>query len=105
MDVKFAFLNRVIEEEFCIEKIQSFVIHWKESHVFILKKALYGLKHAPIAWYSNIDGYLMILGFTKIYWDPSLYYNYFDGDPLILVLYVDNTFLTRVERLIVGCKS
>jgi hypothetical protein len=105
MDVKSAFLNRVIEEEFFIEKTQCFVIHWKESHVFILKKALYGLKHAPRAWYFKIDGYLMILGFTKIYWDPSLYYNYFDGDPLILVLYVDNKFLTRVERLIVGCKS
>jgi hypothetical protein len=56
MDVKSVFLNRVIEEEFYIDKTQCFVIYWKESHVFILKKALYGLKHAPRAWYSKIDG-------------------------------------------------
>jgi hypothetical protein len=59
-----------------------------------LKKALYGLKQAPRAWYSRIDGYLMSLGFTKSDADPNLYYKVVDGDPLILVLYVDDLFLT-----------
>jgi hypothetical protein len=44
MDVKTTFLNGVIEEEVYIEQPQGFVIHGKESHVCILKKALYGLK-------------------------------------------------------------
>ena len=105
MDVKTTFLDGIIEEEVYIEQPQGFEISGKECHVCRMKKALYGLKHAPRAWYSKIDGYLMILGFTKIYWDPNLYYKFFDGDPLILVLYVDNMFLTRVERLIVGCKT
>jgi hypothetical protein len=43
-DVKTSFLNGVIEEEVYIEKPQGFVIHGKESHVYILKKVLYGLK-------------------------------------------------------------
>jgi hypothetical protein len=104
MDVKTTFLNGVIEEEVYIEKPQGFVIHGKESHVCRLKKALYGLKQAPRAWYSRIDGYLMSLGFTKSDADPNLYYKVVDGDPLILVLYVDDLFLTGAERLIVGCK-
>jgi hypothetical protein len=46
----------------------------------------------------------MSLGFTKNDADLNLYYKVVDGDPLILVLYVDDLFLTRAERLIVRCK-
>jgi hypothetical protein len=43
MDVKNSFLNGVTEEVY-IEQPQGFVIHGKESHVYKLKKYLYGLK-------------------------------------------------------------
>jgi hypothetical protein len=69
-----------------------------------LKKALYGLKQAPRAWYARIDSYLMRLGFTKSDVDPNLYYKVEHGFPLILVLYVDELFLTGDEKIIVGCK-
>jgi hypothetical protein len=83
-----------------IKKPQGFEVHGRESHVCRMKKALYELKQAPRAWYTNIDGYLMSLGLTKSEEDPTLYYNVFDGDPLILVLYVDDLFLTREDQLI-----
>jgi hypothetical protein len=104
MDVKTAFLNGVIEEEVYIEQPQGFLIHGKESHVCKLKKDLYGLKQAPRAWYARIDSYLMSLGFTKSDADPNLYYKVENGGLLILVLYVDDLFLTGDEKLIVGCK-
>jgi hypothetical protein len=104
MDVKTAFLNGVIEEEVYIEQPQDFVIHGKESHACKLKKALYGLKHAPTTWYARIGSYLMILGFTKSDANWNLYYKVEDGFPLILVLYVDDLFLTRDEKLIDGWK-
>jgi hypothetical protein len=44
MDVKTAFLNGVIEEEVYIEQPQGFEVEDRKSHVYILKKALYGLK-------------------------------------------------------------
>jgi hypothetical protein len=69
-----------------------------------LKKALYGLKQAPRAWYSRIDGYLQSLGFTKSDTDPNLYLLQVVKDPLILVLYVDDLFLTGDEKLIPRCK-
>jgi hypothetical protein len=104
MDVKTAFLNGVIEEEVYIKQPQGFEVHGRESHVCRLKKALYRLKQAPRAWYSRIDGYLMSLGLTKSEADPNLYYKVVDGDPLILVLYVDDLFLTGADRLIDQCK-
>ena len=47
MDMKTAFLNGEIEEEVYVEQSDGFVVHRKESHVCILKNALYGLKEAP----------------------------------------------------------
>jgi hypothetical protein len=69
-----------------------------------LKKAMYGLKRAPHAWYEKIDVYLMSLGFNKSVFDPTLYYNIVGDECLILVLYVDELFLTGLESLIVECK-
>jgi hypothetical protein len=46
---------------------------------------------------------LISLGFTKSDADPNLYYKVEDGCPLILVLYVDDLFLTRDEKLMDGC--
>jgi hypothetical protein len=44
MDVKTTFLNGEVEQEVYIEQPEGFVIHGKESHVYKLKKSLYGLK-------------------------------------------------------------
>jgi hypothetical protein len=44
------------------------------------------------------------LGFNKSVVDPSLYYKTVNGESLILVLYVDDLFLTDTESLIVECK-
>ena len=69
------------------------------------QKALYGLKQAPQAWYSRIDSYLLSIGFQKSEADPNLYYIVVDGVPLILMLYVDDLFITRGEHLIDACKK
>jgi hypothetical protein len=105
MDVKTTFLNGVIEEEVYIEQPQGFEVHGRDSHVCRLRKALYGLKQAPRAWYSRIDGYLLSMGFTKSEADPNLYFILVGDDPLILVLYVDDLFLTGAEKLIAMCKQ
>jgi hypothetical protein len=51
-----------------------------------------------------MDGFLMSLGFIKSVADPNLYYHIVGDECLILVLYVDNLFLTGSERLIAECK-
>ena len=71
----------------------------------MLKKALYGLKQAPRAWYSRIDSYLQRMGFHKSEADLDLYFIMVGDDPLILLLYVDDLFITGGERPIVACKK
>jgi hypothetical protein len=104
MDVKTTFLNGIIEEEVCIEQTQGFEVHGRESHVCRMKKALYGLKQAPRAWYLRIDNYFQQMGFMMSEADPNFYYILIGEDPLILVLYVDDLFLTGSAKLIEGCK-
>jgi hypothetical protein len=102
MDVKTTFL--VIEEEVYIEKPQGFEVEEKKSHVCKLNKSLHRLKQAPRAWYGHIDSFLTSLGFTKSKEDSNLYFKIMDNEPVILLLYVDDLFLTREENLIVECK-
>jgi hypothetical protein len=105
MNVKTAFLNGIIEEEVYIEKPQGFEVEDRKSHVCRLKKALYGLKQAPRAWYCCIDSFLTSLGFTKSKADSNLYLKIMENEPVILLLYVDDLFLTGEENLIVECKQ
>ena len=94
MDVKIIFLNGLLQEEVYLEQPQGFEVYERDSHVCRLKKALYGLKQAPWAWYSRIDSYLLSIGFQKSEADPNLYYIVVGGVPLILLLYVDDLFIT-----------
>ena len=87
-----------------LEQPLGFEVQVRDTHVCRLKKALYGLKQAPRAWYERIDIYLMKLGFTRSNVDPNLYFKVDRENPLILVLYVDDVFLTGADPLIHQCK-
>ena len=47
---------------------------------------------------------MLSIGFQKSEADPNLYYIVVGGVPLILLLYVDDLFITGSERLIAECK-
>jgi hypothetical protein len=69
-----------------------------------LRRDLYGHKQAPRVWYSRIDSYLRKMVFQRSEVDLNLYF--LAGEvPLILVLYVDDLFLTRDEQRIADCKA
>lgn len=55
-----------------------------------LKKAPYGLKQAPGAWYGRLDKYLVDQGFEKGSVGNNLYFNTDSGKILIVVVYVDD---------------
>jgi hypothetical protein len=63
------------------------------------------LKQAPRVWYGRIDSFLMSLGFTKSKVDPNLYFKIENDGPVILLLYVDDSFLTDEENLITDCNK
>ena len=57
-----------------------------------------------MTWYNIIDGFLSSLGFTKIKADSNLCYKVEDGNPVILLLYVDDLFVTGMDVLIADTK-
>ncbi|GJV80301.1 retrovirus-related pol polyprotein from transposon TNT 1-94 [Tanacetum coccineum] len=65
MDVKTAFLNGPLKEEAFVTQPDGFVDLDFSNHVYRLKKALYGLKEAPRAWYDKISSFLIEHHFTK----------------------------------------
>ena len=70
----------------------------------LLKKALYGLQQEAKTWYDRIDSFLSSLGFTKSKTDSNLYYKVEEGNPVILLLYVDDLCVIGVDGLIVDKK-
>ena len=47
----------------------------------------------------------MIMGFSKSKANPNLYYKVVEDELVILLLYVDDLFLTGNEKQIVECKK
>ena len=69
-----------------------------------MQTASSSLRAQAQAWYWRIDSCLREMGFQRSEADHNLYF--LTGEvPLILVLYVDDLFLTGDERLIGDCKS
>ncbi|GKG27857.1 retrovirus-related pol polyprotein from transposon TNT 1-94, partial [Tanacetum coccineum] len=65
MDVKTAFINGELKEEVYVSQPEGFVDQEYPSHVYKLKKALYGLKLAPRAWYNMLSSFLISQHFSK----------------------------------------
>ena len=63
------------------------------------------MKQAPRTWYGRIDSFLSSLGFTKSKTDSNLYYKVEDaGNPVMLMLYVDDLFVIGMDGLITDMK-
>ena len=69
-----------------------------------MKKALYGLKQVPRTWYNRINSFLSSLSFTKSKVDSNLYYKVEYGNPMMLLLYVDDLFVIGTDGLIANTK-
>ena len=83
----------------------GFEVKDRKAYVCKLKKALYGLKQAPRAWYARMDAYLQRIGFTKKNFNPNLYIKVVDGEPVIILLYINDLLLTCIEGRIEECKK
>ena len=64
------------------------------DHICRLKKAFYGLKQAPRAWYTELQIFLLSLGFVNSTADASLFIHRKPGVTLYLLVYVDDIIVT-----------
>ena len=81
MDVKSAFLNRILK--FYVEQPKGFEDPNFPNHVYRLKKALYGLKKAPRVWYERLTTYLLEKKFERGGVDKTLFINRFKDELLV----------------------
>lgn len=98
-DIPNAFLNGNINETVFMKQPPGFLDEQYPDYVCSLKKALYGLRQASLAWYIRLDDVLTSIGLKKHYADPCLYY-FFENDEWALVLiYVDDNAIAGSEAI------
>ncbi|GJS70473.1 retrovirus-related pol polyprotein from transposon TNT 1-94 [Tanacetum coccineum] len=90
MDVKTAFLDGNLREEVYVSQPDGFVDPDNLNHVYKLKKALYGLKRAPRAWYDMLSSFLLSQDFSKGSVDPTLFICREGKELLLVQIYVDD---------------
>ncbi|GKE57812.1 retrovirus-related pol polyprotein from transposon TNT 1-94 [Tanacetum coccineum] len=96
MDVKTAFLNRELKEEVYVSQLEGFVDPNHPTHVYRLKKALYGLKHAPRAWYDTLSRFVLDNKFSKGAVDTTLFTQK-TGKHILVQIYVDDIIFASTD--------
>ena len=102
IDVKTAFLNGELNEEVYIKCPPGFE---EDGKVWKLKKAIYGLKQAALAWYDKLNKSLIGLGFVVSDGDPCLYVRDRAGDRVYLIVHVDDCILIGTKPALAKVKS
>ncbi|GJR33640.1 retrovirus-related pol polyprotein from transposon TNT 1-94 [Tanacetum coccineum] len=97
MDVKTTFLNGELKEEVYVSQPEGFVDPDHPIHVYRLKKALYGLKHAPRAWYDTLSLFLLDNKFSKGVVDPTLFTKKIGKHILLVQIYVDDIIFASTD--------
>ncbi|GJW31232.1 retrovirus-related pol polyprotein from transposon TNT 1-94 [Tanacetum coccineum] len=97
MDVKMAFLNGELREVVYVSQPEGFVDQDKPNHVYRIKKALYGLNHAPRAWYGMFSSFLLSQEFSKGAVDPTLFTIKVGHDILLMSMMGKMTFFLRLQ--------
>jgi hypothetical protein len=90
-DISVAFLHALLEETVYVSQPEGFVVEGKEDWVYVLDKAMYGLKQSPRAFGKHLAKCLVKIGFKESEADECLYIRRWkDGTYCYLVYHVDD---------------
>nr|GEX23784.1 putative ribonuclease H-like domain-containing protein [Tanacetum cinerariifolium] len=102
MVVKTAFLHGSLKEDVYVCQAEGFIDVDHPSHVYKLKKDLYGLKKAPKAWYDELSTFLLQNHFFKGTIDLTLFIRRFHDDILVVQVYVDDIIFGSTHPSMIG---
>ncbi|XP_020692166.1 uncharacterized protein LOC110106572 [Dendrobium catenatum] len=110
LDVSNAFLHGVLSETVFMKQPAGFVDPQHPHHVFLLRKAISGLKQSPRQWFTTFSDYIIQYGFKTSTADPSLLLFHKDTTQLYILVYVDDILLTdnsqtTIDQLITALHS
>jgi Reverse transcriptase (RNA-dependent DNA polymerase) len=88
LDVKTAFLYGELDEELYMEQPEGFKVKGQEGKVMCLKRTIYGLKQAALAWWKALDKSMSQLGFTCLLSDSGIFVN--KDKSIVTIVYVDD---------------
>lgn len=101
-DVPSAYVKAGLREKIYMRQVKGFKCPGKEQHVYLLRRARYGLRQAGAEWHREIDATLRSLGLHPTRADSCLYF--MPSKRFLVFLYADDILFayedTRVvERL------
>jgi Reverse transcriptase (RNA-dependent DNA polymerase) len=94
MDVKNAFLQGTLKEEVYMTLPPGYKSTSDPSSVCKLKKAIYGLKQSPRAWYARLSFSLLKINFIKSTTDSTMFVKHSQKSTTIILVYVDDIIVT-----------
>ncbi|KAL0350143.1 UNVERIFIED_CONTAM: Retrovirus-related Pol polyprotein from transposon RE1 [Sesamum radiatum] len=103
-DIKNAFLYVDLNETVYMEQPPGYVAQGeKQRMVCKLKKAIYGLKQSPRAWFDKFSRIIGEFGFSRCQADHSVFVQTTTSGMVILAVYVDDILITGSD--IVGIEE
>ena len=94
LDVNNAFLQGSLSEDVFMQQPPGFTHPQYPQHVCKLRKAIYGLRQAPRAWYTQLSSFLTSVGFLHSKSDTSLFLRHHHGNTMYILVYVDDIIVT-----------
>ncbi|KAH9693065.1 retrovirus-related pol polyprotein from transposon RE1 [Citrus sinensis] len=98
VDINNAFLNGELTETVYMPQPEGFEDKRKPNHICKLKKALYGLRQAPRAWFDKLKSALYSWGFNNSKCDTSLFFRKNNAEMVIILVYVDDIIVTGSDN-------
>ena len=91
-----------LDEEIYMEQPEGFAVPGQERKVLHLWHALYGLKHAGLAWWCTLDESLKELRFERLKSEAGIFFYKKKGTNIVIgIIYIDNTLFCGPNKAVV----
>ena len=109
LDVKTAFLYGKLDEGIYMTQPEGFVLDGQKQKVMLLKRELYGLKQAALAWWKELKAFMKKIGFVCTSSDASIFIykdkNGKKGRSVIAIIYVNDSLFIGLDKSLVDEKK